>query len=150
MELNTASEVISFAKKLEEDGVKLYEDLAQEQVQGSEFLLSFAKENKKNALQIERTYYEVITDAMEGCFSFKINPDEYALKTGLAEGARYSDALNKAIKMEEKTIKFYSDAAAQSESLLADVPRIFTLVAKRRGDRRTKLEALLDKSGSIT
>ena len=145
MELNTASEVISFARRLEEDGVKLYEDLAQRYVEGRETWLSFDKENRKNVVQIERAYYGVITDAIEGCFAFKIDPDEYALKTELAENASYSDVLNEAINMEEKIIKFYSDAAEQSKSLLADVPRIFAIVAKKRGERRAKLESLLHK-----
>ena len=67
------------------------------------------------------------------------------LETKPAENTRYSDTLNQAIEMEEKIIKFYSDAAEQSESLLADVPRAFTIVAKKRGDRRAKLESLLHK-----
>ena len=145
MELNTASEVISFAKKLEKDSAKFYEDLSQRYVKDEDVFLSFVKENRRNVVQIERTYYEVITDAIEGCFSFKINPDEYTLKTELAENARYSDALNKAIEMEEKIIKFYSDAAEQSKSLLADIPRAFTMVAKKRGDRRPRLGLLLHK-----
>ena len=147
MELNTASEVISLAKKLEEDGAKLYDDLAQRYIKDRETWLSLAKENRKNVVQIERAYYGVITDAIEGCFSFKINPDEYVLETKIAENTRYSDTLNKAIEMEEKIIKFYSDAVEQSESLLADVPKAFTMVAKKRGDRKAKLESLLHKEG---
>ena len=145
MELNTASSIISFAKKLEENGTKLYEDLAERYIKDRETLLFFAKENRKNVVQIERAYYGVISDALEGCFSFKINPDEYTLKTELAENTRYSDAINQAVEMEGEIIKFYSEAAEQAKSLLADVPRAFTMVAKKRGDRRTKLESLIDK-----
>lgn len=145
MELNTASQVISFARKLEEDGVRFYEGLAQRDIEDGETWLSFVKENRKNIIQIERTYYEVITDAIEGCFSFKINPDGYTLETELAENARYSDALNQAVKMEEKITEFYSTAAEQSKSLLADLPRIFTMVAKKRGNRISMLRSLLHK-----
>lgn len=145
MELNTASEVISFAKRLEEVSAKFYEDLSQRYAKDEDVFLSFVKENRRNVVQIERAYYEVITDAIEGCFSFKINPNEYTLKTELAENARYSDALNKAVEMEENIIKFYSEAAEQSKSLLADVPRAFTMVAKKRGDRSSKLKLLLGK-----
>ena len=147
MELNTASEVISFARKLEEDSVKLYEQLAQQYTKDKETWLSFAKENRKNIIQIERAYYGVITDAIEACFSFKIDPDEYVLETELAESAAYSDALNKTVKMEGKIINFYTDAAEQSKSLLADVPRVFTLIVRKRVDRRAKLESLLHKEG---
>ena len=145
MELHTTSEVISFTKKLEEDGAKLYEDLAQRYMEDRETWLSFAKENRRNVIQIERTYYSVITDAIEGCFAFNINPGDYAFKPEFAEGASYSDALKKAVEMEETIIKFYSHAVEQSKSLMADVPRAFMMVAKKRGNRRQKLESLLNR-----
>ena len=145
MELNTASATISFTKKLEEDSAKFYEDLSQRYAKDKDVLLSFAKENGKNIVQVERAYYGVITDAIEGCFAFKINPDEYTFKTELAEGASYSDALEKAVEMEEKIIKFYTDAAEQSKSLMADVPRAFMIVAKKRENRGAMLKSLLGK-----
>lgn len=147
MEINTASAAISFAKKLEEDCVKFYEDLSQKHPKGRDVFLCFAKENRKNIVQIERAYYGVITDAIEGCFAFKIRPDEYTLKTGLVEKASYSEVLDKAVEIEEKVIKFYSDAAEQSKSLMADVPRAFTLIARKREGRESKLRSLLSKEG---
>jgi rubrerythrin len=57
--------------------------------------------------------------------------------------ASYSNALNKAIEMEEQILKFYSDAAEQSKSLMADVPRAFMMIAKKRSGRIAKLRALL-------
>ena len=53
--------------------------------------------------------------------------------------------MNQAVKMEEKTVEFYSDAVEQSKSLLADIPRVFTMVAKKRGNRISKLGSLLRK-----
>ena len=148
MELNTASQVISFAKKLEEDGVRFYEDLTQQYTKVRETLLSFVQENRRNIVQIERTYYGVITDAIEGCFSFKINPDGYTLGTELTKNMEYSDALTQAVKMEEKIIEFYSDAAKQSKTLLADVRRVFTMVAKKRGNHIQRLRSLIEKGDS--
>jgi len=145
MELHTASEVISFAKRLENESAKFYEELSQRYARDQEVFLSFAKENGRNVTQIERAYYGVITDAIEGCFAFNINPDEYTFKTELAEQASYSDALDKAVEMEEKIIKFYSDAAEQSKPLLADVPRNFTIVAKKRNNRIPTLKSLLER-----
>ena len=143
MAINTASAAISFARKLEEDGAKLYEVLSQRYPKGKDIFLTFAKENQKNVVQIERAYYGVITDAIEGCFAFNMNPDKYMVKTELSEGAGLSEALDKAITSEKKTIEFYSDAAEQSKSLMADVPRAFTLVARKREGREEKLRALL-------
>jgi len=88
------------------------------------------------------TRYGVISDTLEGCFAFNINPDDYALKTEVAEGASYSETSKQAVEMEEKMIKFYTDAAEQSKSLMADVPRAFMMVAKKRGNRVAKLRSL--------
>ena len=147
MEINTASATISFSRKLEEDSAKFYDDLPQRYPKGKDVFLAFAKENRKNIVQIERAYYGVITDALEGCFAFNLNPDEYTLKTELAEASGFSEALNQALKIEENMIKFYSDAAEQSKSLMADVPRAFTLIAKKRESRELKIKALLSEEG---
>jgi len=146
MKLNTASEVISFTKKLEEDSATLYKEFSRKFAQDKDVFLSFAKENEKNIIQVERAYYGVISDAIEGCFAFNINPEEYSFKPELAEKDSYSKALNKAIEIEEKIIKFYSDAAEQSKSFLADVPRAFKIIAKKReNNRRIELKSLLRK-----
>ena len=145
MELHTASEVISFTKKLESESAKFYQDLSLKYAKDEDVFLSFVKENGKNVVQIERAYYGVISDAIEGCFAFDINPDEYALNTELAEEASYSDALDKAVEIEERIIKFYSDAAEQSKSLMADVPRSFTMVARKRSNRIPKLKSLVSR-----
>ena len=141
--LHTASEVLTLAKKLENESAKFYEDLSQRYAKDVDVLLSFAKENGKNVVQIERAYYGVISDAIEGCFAFNINADDYAFKTELAEGASYSDALDRAVEVEEKIVKFYSDAAEQSKSLMADVPRAFEMVAKKRNNRKAKLKSFI-------
>ena len=49
--------------------------------------------------------------------------------------------------MEEKIAQFYADAAEQSKSLMADVPRTFKMVAKKRNDRIPKLRSLIEKRG---
>ena len=145
MVINTCSGAMSFAKELENKSAQFYQNLSQRFVKDKEVFLFFAKENGGYITQIERAYYGVITDALEGCFAFHINPEEYALKTELAEKAIYSEALGRAIEIEEKIIKFYSDAAEQSKSLMADVPRAFRMVAKKRNNRQSTLKALLDK-----
>ncbi len=149
MRLQTASAAISFAKKLEDESAKLYEDLSKRYTEDEDVWLSFAKENRKNVVQIERAYYGVITDAIEGCFAFDIEPAAYMFESTLAENVSYSDALARAIEVEEKMIKFYSDAAEQSKSLMADIPRAFTLIARKREGRESKLRSLLSKEGYV-
>jgi len=142
MKLQTASSCISFAKGLEEQSAKFYQGLSQRYAEGEDIFLSFAMKNKKNGVQIERVYYEVITDAIEGCFAFEIDSGEYEIDTSLEDKASYADALAKAIDIEEKMKGFYEDAAEQSKSLMADVPRVFVRIATKRGERIAKLEAL--------
>ena len=90
MILHTCSETISFAKELENKSAKFYEELSQKYAKDKDVFLSFARENGKYVVQIERAYYGVITDAIEGCFAFAVNPDEYTFETELAEKASYS------------------------------------------------------------
>ncbi len=142
MKLQTASSCISFAKGLEEQSAKFYQGLSQRYAEGEDIFLSFAMKNKKNGVQIERVYYEVITDAIEGCFAFEIDSGEYEIDTSLEDKASYADALAKAIDIEEKMKGFYEDAAEQSKSLMADVPRVFVRIATKRGERIAGLEAL--------
>ncbi len=141
MELNTASQVISFARQLEEEGVSFYEAAAKRYRENSDILLGFARENRKNITRVERAYYSVITDAIEGCFTFDIDPEEYTSKASDLQNLSYDDAIKTAIEMEGKTAGFYEKAAEQSKSLLADVPRVLAAVSRLRNERREKLGA---------
>lgn len=143
MKLNTASAVIGFAKELEENSIKYYENLIQKFSQDNETFLSFIKKNKKNIVLVQRVYYEVITDALEGCFAFEgLNTDNYSFSIELPKDASYSDVLEKAIKIEEKIQKYYSDSSEVSKSLMADIPRVFERIAKKRDKRKIELESL--------
>lgn len=141
--LQTASETISFIKEFEEKGAKFYEELSERYPEGEDVFLSFAKENRKYFNQIQRAYYSVITDAIEGCFAFDLETDDYALDTDLPEDTSYADAVAKALALEEKIIEFYDVAADQSMSLMADVPRNFKIVARKRKDRIARLKSFV-------
>jgi rubrerythrin len=146
MKLNTTSAVISFAKELEENSIKCYEKLIQKFLQDKETFLSFIKENKKNIVLVQRVYYEGITDAIEGCFSFEgLDTDNYKFKTEVSTDVNYSDTLEKAIKIEEKIQKYYLDSAEVSKSLMADITKVFERVAKKRNKRKIQLGSLYNK-----
>lgn len=147
MKLHTASEVVSFARKLEDESARFYQTLSQKYAKDNEVFLSFAKENGKNVVQIQRTYYGVITDAIEGCFGLDVESDGYTFEIAVAENAGYRHALYKAIEIEDKIGRFYSTAAEQSQSLLADIPRAFTMIAKKRSNRTRELRSILEKEG---
>jgi rubrerythrin len=145
MGISTCSGAISLAKELENESAKVYQELAQRFEKEKDLFTGFAKENGKFYTQVERAYYGVITDAIEGCFAFDLNPEDYQFKKELSKDIRFSDAVTEAVKMEETILKFYQVAAEQSKHLMADVPRSFTLVAKKRSERIPKLKALLDQ-----
>ena len=143
MQLNTSASVISFAKQLEADSAAFYEKMAERYPEGAELFLTFSKENNNYTTMIQRAYYGVITDALEGCFAFSVETDKYTFEREPAKELGYTDALNEAIDMEQKLVSFYTDAAEQSEAFMADVPRTFLIVAKKRKDRKDKLRTLL-------
>jgi hypothetical protein len=142
MIIHTASEGISLAKKLENDSASFYESLAKKYTKNSETFLAFAKENKKNIAQTERVYFGVITDAIEGSYAFNLETDNYTLDLSVKGRAGYADTLKQAVQIEEKIIKYYIDAANQSRSLMADIPRVFDLLARKRRERVEKLKTL--------
>jgi rubrerythrin len=146
MGISTCSGAISLSRELENESAKFYQELSKRFEKDKDLFLTFAKENAKYVTQIERAYYGVITDAIEGCFAFDLNPEDYQVKAVLPQSASYSNALKEALAMEEKILEFYHVAAEQSKHLMADVPRSFTLVAKKRSERIPKLKALLDQA----
>ena len=145
MGISTCSEAISLSKELENNSAKFYQELSNRYEQEKELFLAFAKENEKYVKQIERTYYGVITDAIEGCFAFDLNPEDYQFKNALPKDISYPDAVAEALNIEEIMLRFCQTAAEQSKHLMADIPRAFSSVAKKRSERLTKLKSLLEK-----
>jgi rubrerythrin len=143
MILHTASEGISLARKLESDSAGFYEELARRNQQHAESFLAFARENRKNIAQIDRVYFGVITDAIEGSYAFNIESDKYALDISLSTAKSNPEMLKQALLIEEKVIEFYTDAAEQSNSLMADLPRAFEMIAKKRTVRISTIKSLL-------
>lgn len=143
----TASAIINFAEKLEDDSANFYEKLAEKFVEMKSVFLPFAEESKKNKVLVTRTYRETITDALEACFSFEgLKLSNYVVKTILTEDTSYSDALRTAIELEDKASKFYLDVAELSKSLLATIPSAFRKVAERRNSRKQVLKSLREKA----
>jgi len=145
--IHTCSQAISLSKELEEQSAKFYENLSKRSAEEGELFLSFVKENGKFVTQVQRAYYGVISDALEGGFAFNMNPEVYVLDTELTDETDHGRALAKAVTIEEKIIDFYTTAAEQSKSLMAAVPRSFTLVAKKRSKRLETLKSLIEKGG---
>ena len=54
----------------------------------------------------------------------------------------YANVLEGVIKIEEKIRKYYIDSAEVSKSLMADIPRVFERIAKKRDKRKISLKVL--------
>ena len=71
---------------------------------------------------------------LKAAFAFNIDPDDYNFKTVIPDAVRYVEILNQAMQIEDKMMKFYLEAANQSRGLMADIPRVFMKVARKRED----------------
>ena len=143
----TASAVISFAGKLEEDSSKFYETLAAKFAGNKEQFLSFAEESRKSKILILRTYQETITDALEAGFCFKVlNLENYMISTTLGKAMSFSAALKLAIDTEQKAFQFYSTITDISKGLLATITMAFKRVAERRKNRELTLRMLAKRA----
>ena len=143
MVLHTTSEIISLAKKLESESAEFYERLSGQYQKDGAVFLSFSKENVKNVKQVERVYHENISDALEGTFAFDITENKYLFDTSLDKNKGYPEILEKVLSIEKLITEFYSDAASQSQSLMAGIQSFFKLLVRKRAERIEKLRLLL-------
>ena len=143
----TASAILSFSERLEDDSLAFYEKLAKRFDEGKEVFLGFAKESRKNKTHLVRTYQETISDALEATFSFEgLELTDYDFETALTKDTSFKEALEMALEIEEKASKLYSQIAEQAQSLLATIPGAFLRVAKKRRARKEILQSMLDKA----
>lgn len=144
MKLITASQVVRFAKEMEDKTEVFYKNLAEKYKEQSEVFSSFAKQSRKDKIAIQRAYQGVVTDAIETGFSFEeFVVDDYIPDMRVPEEASLSDAARKAAQAEEKMQKFYKVAAQMSGGLLADVSRSFEKILKKKNRRKEKLQSLI-------
>ena len=146
MRLNTASESISFLREIETSSAAFYQSMAELHKAHEQLFLGLEKENKRFITDIQRTYYGVITDALEGCYAFDLDPSQYEISNPTAKGPLAED-LATALDMEGRITRLYADAAAQSKGLMADVPRVMERVVKSRTKRQEKLMEMLKGLG---
>ena len=142
MKLNTMAGVMSFVSKIENDSASFYKNYAEKYPQLESIFLSWNKENKKFEKNVKRTYFGVITDTLESNYAFQgLDTDDYNFETQLPENVDPLEAGKKAREIEETIKNFYLKAAQLSDGLMADIPRLFRKIAKKREERRQALEA---------
>jgi len=135
MKLNTMAAVMSFVTRIEEDAASFYEECATQYPNMKDTLLSWSKENRKFEKDVKRTYFGVITDTLESNYAFEgLDTDDYVFETDVPEDT--SKVAERAYEIEAKIKAFYLRAAELSEGLMADIPRLFRKIAKKRENRR--------------
>lgn len=143
MKLNTMAAVMSFVSKLESESASFYQERASKHPDLEDIFSTWIKENKAFEKRVKQTYFGVITDVIESTFSFaKLDSSNFGFDTAVPEGASSQDVKKKAEEIESTLSNFYSEAAQQSEGLMADLPRLFRKIAKRREDRLRELSLL--------
>ena len=138
MKLNTMAAVMTQISKLELESAALYEELAEKFSGPSELFATWAKENKRQEKNIKQTYYGVITDTLESNYAFE-GLDTSDFDFDMSIPSHEAEAKAKALTLEKAIQAFYLKAAALSEGLMADVPRILKRTAAKRGERLEEL-----------
>lgn len=144
MRIHTSSEGVSLARSLESKSAQFYEKVARQDLDALERFAAFPAENQRNARDIERTYYGVITDAIEGGYCLDLDSEAYAFDSEPEESSSLKSRLRQAATIEKKISSFYSDAAEQMSTLMADLTPLFQRLAKKHRGRMDELEKLLE------
>ncbi|MBN1222412.1 MAG: hypothetical protein JXB23_04145 [Candidatus Aminicenantes bacterium] len=136
MKLNTMAAVMSFIANMEDESSAFYRRWAGTFPELESSFSDWAMENKIFMKRIKRTYFGVITDAIESTFSFsRLETSEFVFDTRLPEGAGLQSVMDKAAEIEEKIRDFYRHASHLSDGLLADIPQLFKRIAQKRDER---------------
>jgi hypothetical protein len=146
MVLQTASQIISFSKNLEEESAAFYEQFAITYPHiAHEEIIKIASENRKYIKQIQTAYYGVISDALEGCFAFNLDADNYRLNLPKLDSQNVNAVIEKIADTEKIITSYYLDAYNHSKGLLADVPVLFKSIADKREKRIHFLKSMLSE-----
>ncbi len=138
--MNTCSQVVRLVQEMEQASAKFYDGLAASRPKERDMLESLSAQNRKLAAGVQRAYLSSISDAIEGCFAFQMEEDNYPIVDLVSE--RREDAVAQALEIERAMARFYSDAGDQSRSLLPDVSRALLMAGKAREGRIEALGAL--------
>jgi len=141
-EMSTGSQVVRFSQDMEEESAEFYERLAKQESEAGNMFKSFSIQNRKLALIVQRAYVSSISDAVEGCFTFRMEEEEYQIHELLSGPITSDEALDRSLRLEQTASKFYEEAQKQSQSLLPDVSRAFAAAARERQKRLAALATL--------
>jgi rubrerythrin len=142
VELKTAASVISYVTQVERESSAFYEKWADRHEELRETFLAFSKENFKNEKIIKRSYFSVVSDALETNFCFRGLETNIEMPS-LRHDTSLTEILKATMALEDEIKGFYEKAADSSSRLLADVPGAMRKIARSRVGRMEKLNSMM-------
>ncbi len=142
MPLTNFGAILNFAETVEQDDMDFYRKVSSTAAGEPYRLLfeMFAKEGKKNIALVQRTRRENVTEMiLEPIRDFV--RDSYQLRVDDADGLDSTAILAAAVTLENRAIRYYSDAAEKIRAL-PEVSRALKSLAKKRTQRLGQIENL--------
>lgn len=132
--------ILNFAEKVEQDDMVFYRQASNNPAAGphQELLETFAREGKKHISLVQRTRRENVTEMiLEPIRDFV--RDSYQLRVENTDGLDSTAILTAAVALENRAIRYYSDAAEKIRAL-PEVSRALKTLAKKHTKRLAQVE----------
>lgn len=145
MPLTNFGAILNFAEKVEKDDMDFYHKASSTSAAESHRLLfeMFAREGKKNLSLVQRTRRENVTEMiLEPIRDFV--RDSYQQSVADAQGMEFAAILMVAVSLENRAVRYYTDAAEKIRAL-PEVSRALKTLAKKRIKRLGQIENLSDQ-----
>ena len=141
MPLTNFGAILTFAETLEREDMEFYGKAeAAAPAPQRDVFTALAKEGKKNLSLVQRTRRENVTEMiLEPIRDF--TRDSYRATAPEAGDLDLADLLEAAAALENRAIRYYTDAA-QKIRALPEVSRALKTLAKKRGKRLERIESL--------
>ena len=92
---------------MENESAEFYSVLADRYPEKADIFQTLVNENGKYITQIERAYFGVIIDALEGCFALNLDSSLYVINTKLPNEINLKAAVEQAPEIEKDHSIFY-------------------------------------------
>ena len=142
MQLSNFGSILNFAEELEIQDQAYYQAVAANPncADHKDLYLQFAADAKKNTRTVQRTRRENVTEMiLEPIKDFSREP--YCEACEGAEALSATEALATARRLEQRALRYYTEAAAKIKAL-PEVSRALKLIGKKRTAHIKQLDAV--------
>ena len=142
MPLENFGSILNFAEELETQDQEFYETVAGNPAcsEHKQMFEQFAADAKKNVITVQRTRRENVTEMiLEPIKDFVRAP--FCEECEAAPSMTVEDAITAANRLEDRAVRYYTEAAAKIKAL-PEVARALKLIGKKHKAHSEKLAAL--------